>query len=428
MSGTQYEESLDSHSQGGEQDVGAAKPAPQSMLGAMMAQAGASQVQRKLVQRALQRRGATRGEAGDEAGSVHKAAAEGTSDSGGQLPYLDRIQASFGPQHDVSGVQAHSGVQAKVAAKSMGAEAFAVGEHVAFGGAPSLHTAAHEAAHVVQQRGGVQLKGGVGEVGDQYERNADAVADRVVRGEGAADLLAPFSGGKGGTGVQMLGHELGTALPQGEAKPAYGEDKDQRRYSVDQYVEMWEKEQGRKLTPQERATIERGCIGITANNIMGGGNPPLDQAYATFDQAHEAVVKQNQVLDQMRQNPQMAGRVGNKHAILFAKLFWSNQNPDQEKRKKADPDAYKPDPTTGKVDMHDYKYRAQPGYVNFDYGFWDETSHCFWHANHSMPDMKVYQSTKERFSKGYIDFDRIIFCVALAENYNPALAALGTVR
>jgi hypothetical protein len=76
----------------------------------------------------------------------------------------------------------------------MGAEAFASGNHVAFARAPSLHTAAHEAAHVVQQREGVQLKGGVGEVGDVYERNADAVADRVVRGESAVDLL---SGGRG---------------------------------------------------------------------------------------------------------------------------------------------------------------------------------------------------------------------------------------
>jgi hypothetical protein len=40
---------------------------------------------------------------------------------------------------------------------------YATGNHVAFKGAPNLHTAAHEAAHVVQQRGGVQLKGGVGQ-------------------------------------------------------------------------------------------------------------------------------------------------------------------------------------------------------------------------------------------------------------------------
>ena len=71
----------------------------------------------------------------------------------------------------------------------MGAEAFATGNQVAFGGAPSLRTAAHEAAHSVQQRGGVQLKGGVGQKGDAYERHADAVADAVVAGRSAEGLL-----------------------------------------------------------------------------------------------------------------------------------------------------------------------------------------------------------------------------------------------
>lgn len=78
----------------------------------------------------------------------------------------------------------------------MGAEAFATGNHVAFASPPDLHTAAHEAAHVVQQRAGVHLKGGVGEIGDTYERNADEVADRVVQGQSAHDLLpAPVASG-----------------------------------------------------------------------------------------------------------------------------------------------------------------------------------------------------------------------------------------
>jgi len=100
----------------------------------------------------------------------------------------------------------------------MGAQAFATGNHVAFAGTPDLHTAAHEAAHVVQQRGGVQLKGGVGEVGDAYERHADQVADRVVAGENAQDLLdqhAPAGGASssgsagGGKGPVQDGAEAG---------------------------------------------------------------------------------------------------------------------------------------------------------------------------------------------------------------------------
>lgn len=142
-----------------------------------------------------------------EAGAdIHGHAAAGIRGGGGALPFADKIQKSFG-RHDVSGIQAHQGAGAAEAAKNMGAEAYATGRHVVFGGAPSLHTAAHEAAHVVQQRGGVSLKGGVGQVGDAYERHADAVADAVVAGRSAEGLLdsAPGGGG-GGTGV---GAEMG---------------------------------------------------------------------------------------------------------------------------------------------------------------------------------------------------------------------------
>jgi hypothetical protein len=113
----------------------------------------------------------------------------GTQGAGGPLPHLDQIQRSFG-RIDLSNVRAHEGGAAGEAAGALGAEAFAVGDAVGFSGAPDLHTAAHEAAHVVQQRNGVQLKGGIdGGASDPYERQADAAADAVVRGESAEHLL-----------------------------------------------------------------------------------------------------------------------------------------------------------------------------------------------------------------------------------------------
>jgi len=120
-------------------------------------------------------------------------AAEGVTGSSSSLPHAQAIQRSFG-NHDVSGIEAHVGGPAAKAADAIGASAYATGHHVAFKQAPDLHTAAHEAAHVVQQRGGVQLKGGVGESGDAYEQHADAVADRVVGGESAESLLDGFAG------------------------------------------------------------------------------------------------------------------------------------------------------------------------------------------------------------------------------------------
>ena len=140
----------------------------------------------------------------EEPAAVHRAAAAGVQESGGRLPHHERIQAAFGA-HDLGGVQAHVGGAARDASERIGAEAYAVGERVAFRGSPDLHTAAHEAAHVVQQRAGVALAGGVGQAGDAYEQHADAVAERVVRGESAAELLdqAVSSGAApGGAGVQ----------------------------------------------------------------------------------------------------------------------------------------------------------------------------------------------------------------------------------
>lgn len=89
--------------------------------------------------------------------------------------------------------------------------------------------------------------------------------------------------------------------------------------------------------------------------------------------------------------------------------------------------------------MSGYKYHPRTvdddkgdTFVNFDYGFWDEASQCFWHANHARrkvpakdasDPMIVYQSSKERFLAGYHEFDRAVFCIARARNYDPRLAA-----
>ncbi len=138
----------------------------------------------------------------DDPFGFHLAAQRGVAGAGGPLPHLAPIAASFG-HHDVSGVRAHVGGAAAEAASEIGAQAYATGDSVAFAGSPDLHLAAHEAAHVVQQRAGVQLKGGVGQAGDAYERHADAVADLVVQGRSAAGLLDQMApAGAATSGVQ----------------------------------------------------------------------------------------------------------------------------------------------------------------------------------------------------------------------------------
>jgi|GEM_PF-5846987 len=121
-------------------------------------------------------------------------ARQGTASTGKRLPYYDLIQRAFG-RFDVSGVRVHDDASAHTAARDLGAEAFAYGDDVVLGESSDLSTVAHEAAHVVQQRAGVvQLETGVGQVGDAYERHADAVADAVVAGRSAEPVLAHMLG------------------------------------------------------------------------------------------------------------------------------------------------------------------------------------------------------------------------------------------
>lgn len=129
-----------------------------------------------------------------QAADVHGAAAHGIAGASHPLPFAGDIQSLFG-HHDVRGIEAHTDAPAAAGARAMGAEAFATGNHVAFASTPDLHTAAHEAAHVVQQRAGVHLKGGVGEAGDAHENHANQVADRIVAGRSAEDLLDRYAAG-----------------------------------------------------------------------------------------------------------------------------------------------------------------------------------------------------------------------------------------
>ena len=157
---------------------------------------------------------------------VTDTAKEGVRGAGGDMPHLDRIQAAFG-KHAVGHVRAHVGGEGGAAARRIGARGFALGNDVAFDGAPSLHTAAHEAAHTLQQQRGVQLAGGVGQSGDAYEQAADAVADRVVAGKSAEDLLTSMVGSRGGSTT--------TAVQKDETDPDwwkssqwYADQQDQR--------------------------------------------------------------------------------------------------------------------------------------------------------------------------------------------------------
>ena len=158
----------------------------------------------------------------EESDHVHSAAIAGVSGSGGTLPHIERIQSSFGPDHELGQIRAHVGSAATAATLAISASAYATGNQVAFRSAPDLHTAAHEAAHIVQQQQGVHLRDGVGRVGDVYERHADAVADRVVAGQSAADLLAAGPTGHSTAGTRRV-EPAARAAPTGIKRHQHSE-------------------------------------------------------------------------------------------------------------------------------------------------------------------------------------------------------------
>jgi hypothetical protein len=106
--------------------------------------------------------------------------------------------------HDFSQVRVHTDEQAAGSAHAINASAYTMGDHVVFGSgqfAPASGAGrgllAHELTHVVQQRAGVPLRNGIGEVGDRYERQADQAARAIDQGPASSERpeLAPASAG-----------------------------------------------------------------------------------------------------------------------------------------------------------------------------------------------------------------------------------------
>lgn len=170
-----------------------------------------------------------------------------------------------------------------------------------------------------------------------------------------------------------------------------------RVWPVADFIAIWEKLHGRTMTSDEKNDLGRGCIGITSLNLADGApNPPLGLSFDTFEHARAVSRALNDILttaptvtkygEAVGQHPllsQLTGVVSalpsnnpaEWRAVVFSKRFYANQNPDWNKRKKADTRSFKPNPDTGQVDMSGYNYRGRPDpsegaggeMVNFDY-------------------------------------------------------------
>ena len=126
---------------------------------------------------------------------THEIAAQGLQGPARPLTHLDTLQRAFG-RHDIRGMREHTGHVAGLALEALGAEGYTRGGRMAIAGSPDLYIQAHEAAHGVQQAvlgDRMSLADGIGVAGDQYEQQADAVAQAVLRGESAQPLLDQVS-------------------------------------------------------------------------------------------------------------------------------------------------------------------------------------------------------------------------------------------
>jgi hypothetical protein len=223
-------------------------------------------------------------------------------------------------------------------------------------------------------------------------------------------------------------------------------EKGHREWPVEIFIAVWSKLHGTKMTDEQKAELANGCIGITALNLDDDkGNPPLGLSFDTLERARGIARELNKILktrptvdqytDMVIANPTLVklkhmdtvlpakGEPGDWTAVVFSKRFFSNQGPDWKKRTKGDKKAFKPDPKTGQVDMDKYNYhgRSEPSkgegaeMIGFDYGWYDEATNTWFHANHGTAGMIVYQSTLEYYSRPLANFDRQIFVVALAK-------------
>jgi hypothetical protein len=183
--------------------------------------------------------------------------------------------------------------------------------------------------------------------------------------------------------------------------------KESKTHTFEAYIKKWEALHGKTMTDTERKVLARGCVGITSLNLGIIPNPDLSECYGSFEGAWNASRKMNEFL---------AVNFPDKKAIIFSKRFWSGDND------------YTPDPQTGRVDMSKYDYTAKPGFTNFDYGFYDEATNKWWHANHCEPKisgpqckpknpnepMSVYESNLPYYSQPLQDFNEQVFCVGVS--------------
>jgi RHS repeat-associated protein len=160
-------------------------------------------------------------------------------------------------------------------------------------------------------------------------------------------------------------------------------------------VNIWPEMTGTQMSEVQKTNLDLGCIGVTMCFLNSEENvpPSLTHAYSTFELAQ-------------RKKAEMEAK-GNipegLRLVIFSKRFYTD---DETK--------YLPD-ENGRIAIgDDFNYSAsKDGFTNFDYGFLDEYSGRWWHADHKAPRMHVFESTLEYYSRDLDDFNRQVFVIGI---------------
>jgi hypothetical protein len=193
------------------------------------------------------------------------------------LPHRALIESSFG--RDLSDVKAHVGSSAGHAATQVGANAFTIGNQVAFREEPSLRLAAHEAAHVVQQRSGLSS-------GSALERDANAIASRVVAGRSATDLLPSETASVAAPAAIQF--EKATSLTEDEIDVYFGA-----------ILDHWEEQATTLPTGPQRAEARRVYLLLSFPPDLA----TYDEADAFLASCLEIAKDETKTVEQLKQEP-----------------------------------------------------------------------------------------------------------------------------
>lgn len=93
-----------------------------------------------------------------------------------------------------------------------------------------------------------------------------------------------------------MGRSLAPPLEPHRNVDSYGMPETRRKYTKGEYIEMWERKIGRKMTALEKSVLDQGCVGITKLHLGRYEElPPMNLAFGD-PKSHDTIMKAEKIL------------------------------------------------------------------------------------------------------------------------------------